>query len=172
MASALRAQAKDLRRSSRSPEAATTASQLDSCVALFERLPSVPPFRLDSSWPSNSEDLQRALFSAKVAPLLLFGEMIKQTPNTFQSRLRPLPTHSLPAMLRVVRGELDRREGRLGPSRYLIAVPPDVMQLSPGIAAILATEAVSACRKAQDDLDECLKKSLSWRDIVYARPGE
>ena len=63
MSSALRAQAKDLRRSSRSAEATTTASNLDSCVALFERLPSVPPFKVDSSWPSNSEELQRALWA-------------------------------------------------------------------------------------------------------------
>jgi hypothetical protein len=91
----------------------------------------------------------------------------------FQDRLRSLPAHSLPALLRIARGDDAGREGRLGPSRHLIAVPPDLMQLSPGVAAILATEAAASCSDSKEEgLERCLAKRLSWRTLVYARGAE
>jgi hypothetical protein len=63
MAAALRAQARTLKRPSATHEELSTAAHLESCAALFERLPSVPPFKVDPSWPPNSEDLQRTLWA-------------------------------------------------------------------------------------------------------------
>ena len=78
------------------------------------------------------------------------GEDRKRAATYFVTKMRALPMHSLPAVLRLIRGseaELGH-DGQLGPSPSLIAVPPDVMQLGPGTATIAGLEAVKACKKA------------------------